>query len=516
MTGAQKEKDMRERASVVYMATMLFGFPLFYHNNYIDIIQAKKYFFLIATFFYFLCCLIKVLADWKKKSHIRREFKISVNRVKKIDGMDLFAVLLFFSLLMSTVLSKNQADAFWGYSGHCMGAVVMFAGILAYFLLSRYLKVSQTVLWSYLSGSGILFFLIICSTFQVDLLKMKENLAPSEHYFFVGTFGNIDVTAGFTVIMVPVGMVLFYFAKERLSKVIYGAYLFLGYAALFCCRCDTAVVCISSVFIVIYWFAFISEGGMCKAQWMFFLWIAASIFVLMLRNFFAYRTYTFDGMSLLAVSFSTILIEILLWGILQGYAWWAGKANEQAAKKIRGVLYGVFAVVVLFSMLCFIWVNIWININVDGTILQKFKMTDEIGNNRGFIWIRSVKTFFGVPILRKLFGYGMNQFPVFIEKYEEEMLVCYQSVFVDAHNELLQMVAVAGIVGCIGYFGMFVCCVKKCFRGLGSGVHMTEILGLSVMAAYLVQGITNSPQVFTTPLYFIFLGLFRGIGKSQN
>lgn len=291
--------------------------------------------------------------------------------------------------------------------------------------------------------------------------------------------------------------------------------MFLGYVALLCCRCDTAVVCIASVFIIIYWFAFISKGGMCKAQWMFLLWIAASILVCVLRCFFAYRIYTFDGLSLLAVSWSIIFIEILLWGILQGYTWWVGQANEQAAKKIRGVLYGVFAAVVFFSMLCFIWINICENINIEGTIWQKFKVTDEVGNNRGFIWIRSVKTFFGIPILHKLFGYGMNRFPVFIGKYEEEMLIRYQSVFVDAHNELLQMLAMAGIVGCIGYFGMFICCIKKCFRGLDSGVHMTEMLGLSVMAAYLVQGITNSPQVFTTPLYFIFLGLFRELGRSR-
>lgn len=220
MARDQKEKDMRERASVVYMVAMLFGFPLFYHNNYIDIIQAKKYFFLIATFIYALCCLVKAAVGWKGRSFTREKFKLSVNRIKKPDGMDLFAVFLFSGLLLSTALSENQADAFWGFDGHCMGAVVMFAGILAYFLLSRYLKVSQVVLWSYLIGGGTLFFLCICSTFQVDLLNMKENLATDEHYFFIGTFGNIDVTAGYMAIMVPIGMVLFYFAKERFSKVI--------------------------------------------------------------------------------------------------------------------------------------------------------------------------------------------------------------------------------------------------------------------------------------------------------
>ena len=80
--------------------------------------------------------------------------------------------------------------------------------------------------------------------------------------------------------------------------------------------------------------------------------------------------------------------------------------------------------------------------------------------------MRSAEAYWGAPVLRKLFGYGMNQFPVFIEAYGQEMAERYQAVFIDAHNEFLQM-----------------------------------------LASFFAQGITNSQQVFTTPLYFVFLGM---------
>lgn len=114
------------------------------------------------------------------------------------------------------------------------------------------------------------------------------------------------------------------------------------------------------------------------------------------------------------------------------------------------------------------------------------------------------------PFLRKLFGYGMNQFPFFIQAYEAEMLERFLAVFVDAHNEYLQILSMMGFVGFAGYFGMFLGCIKCCVDHLCDKKAVMPMLGIMVCAAYLVQGIANSPQVFTTPLYFVVLGIIIG------
>ncbi len=382
-----------EKVSAGYLMVMLLGFPLFYHNNYIDIVQAKKNFFLTATMVYAAACLILVFLGRKKiqvwERHVpeKQEGKERIHawiESLRLDSTDLFAGIFAAGLLVSTVFAQDRADAWRGLHGRQMGAAVMLACIMAYALLSRYTRITQAELWAYLLGSSAVYVLGICNTFQVDLLQMKENLAPEEHYFFIGTMGNLNVSAGFMAIMVPAGMALFYYARERFSKVVYSGYLFLGFTAMLCCRCDTAVVCAAAAFLAVYWPAFVSEGGMKKAQQMFGLWIAASAAVAFLRVAFAGRVYAFDGIGLFTVSWEMIAGELLLWGALQLYTRCAWKVGEPNRMCVRRILYGTLAALAA-AVIAVVLVKSAGGARTDNSIWGNLKITDESGNNRGYI-----------------------------------------------------------------------------------------------------------------------------------
>lgn len=499
------EKKMLQTLSSGYVFAMLLFFPLIYHNNYIDIVQTKKYFFLGMTFVYAVLCLVLTMVAELRGRRAEVIEKHPWNRV------DAWAVVLCAGLALSTIFAGDEKDALWGFTGRNFGAVVLLSGLLGYFLVSRFFVMSQSVLWAYLLGSGCVFLLAVLNAFQIDLLRMKENLDPAQHYFFVGTMGNMDVTACFGAIMVTVGMMLFYCAKEKFSQKIYGAHVFLGFCAMICCRCDTAVVCVCAAFLVTGWFAFSDGGNLRAARRLFFLWIASSAVIGAFRLVLAGHSYEFDGLCALAVSWQAVAAEAILWAALFAYEKRAGEQGAVTSKKARRIFGGILLAAAAAGVLAFVAANVS---GVSHGMLARFTITDEFGNYRGYIWKRSMQAYIDAPAFRKVFGYGMNQFPEFIRAYETEMTERFQSAFIDAHSEYLQMLATTGLFGAVGFFGMMAAGFWQCVRNLkqANAQKLAPLAGIAVLLVYFAQAFANNPQVFTTPLYLIFMGIVARSG----
>lgn len=492
---------MLQKATMFYVVILLAVFPLVYHNNYIDIVQTKKNFFLVVSTCYVFTCIIGTALLHKKWN---------------FNAVDICAFILMIGLLLSTFFSQNRFDAFWGREGRCFGAIVLIAAISGYFFVSRYFIMSQNILWAFLLGSGCVFILDILNTFQVDILNMKENLDPAQQYFFIGTMGNIDLEAEYAAIMLPIGMVLFYYAKETFSELIYGGYVFLGFAAMICCRCDTAVVCIITALLLFYWIGFESVDRLQKVQNLFLLWMIASGCIGMLRLFFWNQTYEFDGLCKAAVSAVTVFAELVCWGILEGYLYYLKKTGSGLSKNLRNIIYGILAFSFCIVSIIAILTNCGVKFPLGGDIFNCLRITDEFGNYRGYIWKRSVQAYADEPIFRKIFGYGMNQFPIFIRAYEEEMIQLYRIPFGDAHNEYLQILSTLGLVGAAGFFGMPGICLWNCLHKVEDKRKMAARMGILVFIIYFIQGIANNPQVFTTPLYFVFMGIvMKSVRKDR-
>lgn len=494
------EKKALQTLSAGYVFALLLFFPLVYHNNYIDIVQVKKYFFLCVTAVYAVLCLLLTMCCELRG---RRAETIEKHQFNSIDR---FAVVLCAGLVLSTMFAGDVKDALWGYTGRNFGVVTLAAGLLGFFLVERFFVMTQSVLWAYLIGSGCVYLLVILNAFGVDLLGMKENLDPAQHYFFVSTMGNMDVTTGFAALMVPVGMMLFYCAKEKFSQRIYGAYVCLGFLAMLCARCDTGVVCVAAAFAVSFWLALLPGGRMRAAQTLFLFWVECSAVAGVARIIFSDRAYAFDGFCGIATSWQAVVAEVAVLALLTAYVRRSGEADEKALKKAGRVFAGTLAAAAAVFVLALLLANVT---GAGDGWLSALKITDEFGNYRGYIWKRSIKAYLDAPLFRKVFGYGMNQFPVFIHDYEEEMTLLFQSSFLDAHNEYLQMVVTAGIIGAVGFFGMFAAGLALCVRKIKRDGTQTlaPLAGIAVLTVYFAQAFANNPQVFTTPLYFVFLGI---------
>ena len=154
-------------------------------------------------------------------------------------------------------------------------------------------------------------------------------------------------------------------------------------------------------------------------------------------------------------------------------------------------------------------------LGVLGTVIYLYPLEDSFGNARGYIWKRSVWNFKEFSIIQKVFGYGPNCFYQALQaNYGAEMLEKYKSAFYDAHNEILQFLTVSGILGVVSYMGMQISVII-------SGIQKKKnssiaILSCVVVLSYMAQGLVNNPQVFTTPLLFLFLGIMENKIRNEE
>ncbi|MFP3155822.1 O-antigen ligase family protein [Lachnospiraceae bacterium ZAX-1] len=142
------------------------------------------------------------------------------------------------------------------------------------------------------------------------------------------------------------------------------------------------------------------------------------------------------------------------------------------------------------------------------------KLEDSFGSNRGYIWKRTVWEWRELPLIDKLSGVDLNRFPAFINKtYRTEMpTVLGKVMFLDAHNEFLQFLVTTGLLGVVGYFGMLVSSVVRFWKLAKERPIL--LIGSVTALSYLMQGLVNNPQTFTTPLLFVFFWIMENIARK--
>lgn len=492
MAKRKKDIDLRqymlEGFTIIYLILMIGIFPFYFQNNYIDIILAKKNFFqnvslsmLAVTVLFGIPLLVQKI--WRKQIQLQ------------VSPTDVFALAFLVCVGISSCISPAGTEAFWGTEGRKLGGFILILCVSMYFVVSRYYRENSSLLWVFLLANYGVCIVVMLDFWGIDLFHMHENLAAYQHTYFIGTIGNINVNAGYLGVITSVFMGFFYICKESLSKCCFGIAVVLGIYACYCTRSDSWLLAVGVTIILIFvlssktrermkkwlqiWLLFIAGSG-CMTLTELFDRIrgAESIFVADLRE--QKLLYMLIDPKLLLVQGIVVLLLYLL--IKSKYM----ELLERYGNKLLAGILGIGSIIALAVVI---------------------KEGDAFGHNRGYIWKRTLLNFKELPFIYKLFGYGPNCFLQFMEEnYGEEMRSLYGAVFIDAHNEGLQFLAVTGIAGGVSYFGMQISLFWKCFREKENEILIVGCIG---MLAYFMQGIVNNPMVFTTSLYFLFLGIME-------
>lgn len=133
------------------------------------------------------------------------------------------------------------------------------------------------------------------------------------------------------------------------------------------------------------------------------------------------------------------------------------------------------------------------NINEEKTE-ELMKAVNHAGSGRIQIWKYGIKFFMERPVL----GYG-----------PENLEIKYKEVGIDQdrpHNLMIQMATTSGITGAIIYFtaiGIILITAIKYIK-MENEIH---IISLGCVVAYLISAMFGNSMYYTSPYFFIFLGL---------
>ena len=504
-----KKQSARERYigywSLCYCVVMLLCFPLFFHNSYIDILEAKTGFFYVITGIYLIGIVggsIFLLIHQKKKEGTQKK------RIKiiKWSPTDYFAVLFVIASLVSMLMADYKENVFWGIEGKLFGVFALLLCCGIYMALSHYFQWNTIFFWSCLFGVGSVSVLSVCNRFGMDPLCMYDKIDSTQIKDYISTIGQINIVSNYLCIFVPLLMGLFFFTKTKTSKILYGSGTILGIMAGVCTNSDSFFLGMLMAYFYFWYFAFDSKEKLCDFVLLGSMGTGA-LWMLNILNGWCQYPIECRNLQMILVSYVPsvfwlicLLIFVFLWiGIKKKMP----DRMEGALKKGRRILFSLLGVVFLAGIGVIIYGNMTGGTIFPSFIREYFIFDDTWGTNRGYVWKRTVKLFGELPLFQKLFGVGPGNFELFFEEYFINSMASFGYYFQDAHNEFLQFLVTTGIVGAIGYFGMLITSVLNCMKEKETIKKVFAI----VFLVWIVQGMVNNPIVFTTPYLFLFMGI---------
>lgn len=500
----QPAQILLEYLTGVYVGFMLLVFPLVFHNAYFDIFATKRRVYLTVTGIFLIVAALLVLVLL-----LRRSLRLNEKIPKEII---IFCLLEFFLFLFSLLLVDNPTEMFWGERGRRLGVLVMCMCVLTLLIIAAYGQWTTSLLWSFLIGAFGVYFFQITDEWQMNLLGMHlENVQDSA---FISTIGNVNFNSAFNCLTLPVGMALYMTCKDKISRWVYGIFCLVGFAATICCRSDSGIIGFVVAFLVLF---FVQKGDResnIRFANLFAIWCGASALIAVCYSVGRQSAYGIVGAMGLLIQWKFILIEAVCAVVWHVLLWRLGNGEKLWKRLHKAVAIGILCIVAVVVILLIV-------VNAGGVDMTKYPniskyvvFNDRWGSARGFIWKETWKQYLQFDIKKLLFGCGLTNYKTtaIIESAEVGLAA---GATIDAHCEFLQMLFTTGIVGVIGYFGISLSVLVRCIRAYRRNCP-EALAGVLAVSTYLAQGMFNNPQIATTPLLFVMLGIFCAMLREKK
>ena len=238
-------------AAYIFTAIMIGIFPLYFYDNYFDIMRSKVRFFQIAAAAFLLVAVVLTIVQLVEQcvKEKRLHFQKSVpTHVLVLSGIFLLAVFI------SAFMSDYRQEAFWGETGRRTSAVFWLLAILAFLMIARYLKAGMGLVWIFLISNTLVFLLAALNYWGLDPLGMHEGLNAAQSATFISTIGNVNMNVSYDCLIYPIGLALFYQSRERLSRILYGIFVVIGCWGLFSTTSEGWILGVGGAFVLLFWF----------------------------------------------------------------------------------------------------------------------------------------------------------------------------------------------------------------------------------------------------------------------
>lgn len=497
----QKDKTILATMTDAYLMMILAALPLYMRDKLTMIGDAKFFLFRNVSIAFGIAAVLCILFRWLTRKE-RLPFSWSVT--------DSFVLAYGAAALLSFLLSAYQEEAFWGYPGWYMGlfSQLFFTG--AYFLGSRNFEGEKTV-WGVtaFSAAAVMGFGVL-NRLGIDVLGTLAEVGDWNKIHLISTIGNNNWYAGY--ISVVAGMMLAAMtACEGRLRVLGMAGSLLYFATAITQGSITGVVAMGAILFCLLLLSLSSRKRLLRA--------AEALLLLPLSNLLM-RLFVRLGLVNMALENSdmeefffhgawyVLLAVFAVFYLFLQYRERSGTPDLLRSGRIQRVAAEITLPVLAVGCLAVLAV----------CLLGEGEM--QLDSGRLPVWRASLQYFSVEDILRKLFGVGPDC--LYQALYEKTSLgwglktegMWADAVYVNAHNEWINMLICEGLFGLIAYVGIFVsmlCRVWKRLRHRPEGIAiLLGTVGYAACACFTFQ------HVISTPLLFCLWGMAEAYLRREN
>ncbi len=507
-------KPLIEYALELVLVVLCIVVPLYAKDGYNGIGDAKfaVYRAILLRGFSVLLVMAGIYAAF----HIR---EIARWRVSITD----YFVLAYLVLTLVSIISGGFYDtALWGYAGWNMGFMAQFSFVLLYFFLSRFGKQYRSVLASLCTAAFGVFLLGILHRLQIDPFGFYDGLEDYQKAQFLSTLGQATWYASFLIVVLPVGIAFYLYAKSNRMQVVSGIFTWIGFCTLVTQNSDSAYFAAAGFMLVFMWDAVKKRERLLRYLSVMVMFLAAgkAMYFLMQLNPNPALKYDFVTDLVLSSAFTWVLLALCVaaYGVLFFY----GKGKAYPLRQILWVRNGIY----IMAGLMVVVVVLLIYLNAKGLLPEAIagkisaasymNWGNDWGNGRGKAWMFGAKVFMEASPVNKLFGVGPDCFSSYTAaNYPEEVRLLWGGLtLTNVHNEWFNIIINAGLLGGAAYIGIFVSAFLRFVKRRGKNLLLTGIAASII--SYIAYNFFCYQQVLCTPFIFMLMGIGEYFVREQG
>ena len=489
---AKLRKVLEENTVFVYLLLILSILPLYFHDFYFDITEAKYYFVKNTTI---ICGIVYLIFH-----NISRE---QIKRVVCTKPFLFYSCFLIFGVI-SVLLSKYPVEAFFGNTGRYKGCFIYLIYGIGLVMIAMEGRVKIKLI-SFMELSAIFCgVLAILNHYTIDLFGFYTELREDQHLSFTSTFGNIGIFGEYISVMLVMSGMFFCISKKRnivawIHLITYEVCL----AALLVNNADGSFLSVFFFFICAPLLLMAVEE-LQRYFLLLVLFFGTSVLYGVLGNVLP-NEKTLNGICLM---FRNRFLECALASIvLLFFFYFLPKAAKKNWWNFR-VLKKGYGIVLIFFVVCIISFTIYTNVKLTGNpgygIQKYFYISETWGTYRGYVWKLTLDSFGKLPFWKKMIGVGPDTlYYLYQENYVE---TSYQITYFDnAHNMYLQILAGHGVLGLISWLGWGISSILSCAKKVKENrVYLVVLAGI---LAYAVNGAVGLNTIHVSALIVALIGI---------
>lgn len=499
-------KKFREESVKIFLALMFTFFPLYYTDNYYNILHDKRNVFiltgLLLTAVIFISLFIGMGIDISKKNLL---IKIK-QEIRSVCLLDVIVLAFAAAAIISACHAKDMEASFTGSIAWDVGCGVILLGTVIYFIISRCFSCKADI-WVYVYLGSLAVVLIgAIDRLGYDFLVMHDEI-PLQYEIFISTIGNVSFWAAWLSMMVPFFMLAPVFTKSRIKRG--GIYLFLliSYFTLYTTLTNTSYMGIGVGMLFVVYFS------LCDVKRIKNLAVNAILFMVAGMAADIFWKYEFTPRKVDTDTISRLLLEHKLYFavgaaglLLLGLCLLCDEMKEENRKKLDSLVEKVFSK---------IWLGMIAALVIGIVYYMVHNYSLEMIHYRGSIWYFAFQGFRDGSIWEKILGVGPGLLDYVTRPQIENapFHVVWDYYYNTAHCDVLEYLVTMGVVGAVLRVLMYVLPFLMLRKGESYKAERAALL--AALTGYIGQGLITGPYILSYAVYMVLLGVYVGYCRKS-